>query len=178
MPFLQVKKRRNPAKGQCSNAPVLASLPIDLKLCASNTSSRLFICSTSRLALVVIYIFVNFVHISLCSRRSWTKKRRSKRLKGVRHMMWTSPLPRRLLHRHARQFRRRAHHAGAHVAPVMSSLSQFCTLVICYHCYNTYDHSPCSCLSYGRGGSAADANNTNLRRTSLLEERKRRRGQE
>ena len=129
---MQVKKRRNPAKGQCSNAPVLASLPIDLKLCASNTSSRLFICSTSRLALVVIYIFVNFVHISLCSRRSWTKKRRSKRLKGVRHMLWTSPLSRRPLHRHARQFRRHAHRAGctcgsSDVLPVPVQYHVMCT---------------------------------------------------
>ena len=66
-----------------------------------------------------------------------------------------------------RQFRCRVHRAGTHVASLMSSLSQFCTLVICYHHTNTYDHSPCSCLSYGRAGSATNANNTNLRRTSL-----------
>ena len=39
--------------------------------------------------------------------------------------------------------------------------------VICYYHTNTYDHSPCSCLSYGRAGSAANANYTNLRRTNL-----------
>ena len=121
----------------------------------------------------VIFICVLF----LCATRR-SRKKRSKKLKGERHMLWTSPPARRLLHRRVRQFRCRAHLAGAHVASLMSSLSQFCTLVICYHCYNTYDHSPCSCLSYGRGGSAADANYTNLRRTSLLEETKRRRGQE
>ena len=51
----------------------------------------------------------------------------------LRHMRWTSLLPRRLLHRRVRQFRRRAHHAGAHVVSVMSSLSQFCTLSYVHH---------------------------------------------
>ena len=66
-------------------------------------------------------------------------------------MLWTSPPARRLLHRRVRQFRCRVHLAGAHVASLMSCLSQFSTMSYVHLCYtNTYDHSPCSCLSYGR----------------------------
>merc|ERR1712010_356374 len=83
LPFLQVKKRRSPAKGQCSLSS-LQSLqdPSFLKIGASNSSSKTYMCSTSRLALVIIFICVLF----LCKPRRSRKKRLKKLEEGERRM--------------------------------------------------------------------------------------------
>ena len=102
---------------------------------------------TSRLAFVVMFICQLFF---CATRRSWSKKRSRGRRGGTPHAS-TSPCARRLLHGIAAPL---PAVCALCQLPHVHSLPGGCPsppgLVICYHCYNTYDHSPCSCLSYGR----------------------------
>ena len=101
-------------------------------------------------------------------------------LKLLRHLPWTSLCPRRLLHNRDAAILPRCAlcqlHTRAFVAWWLSQSTSpyhvLCAQTIC----NTHDHSPCSCLPYGRGGARWDLN-SKLRRTSLRRRKKRRRGQ-
>ena len=90
-------------------------------------------------------------------------------------MPWTSLCPRRLLHNRDAAILPRCAlcqlHTRAFVAWWLSQSTSpyhvLCAQTIC----NTHDHSPCSCLPYGRGGARWDLN-SKLRRTSLRRRKK------